>query len=145
MKKLFSTLALAICAAPSFAQLNFSVSLPQNFNIVEINTNGVNLRKSPNATSPKLVVKQIDDCYDCEPDYVWQNERPAYRKLYYGKIQNTSKLLLDDNGERLLETDYYFNVSKLTSQLISFIMKNAKKADIPAYFVAPVGGTAQQL
>lgn len=265
MKKTFSTLAFAIFAAPSFAQMNFSVSLPQNFNLVEITADGVNLRKAPNATSPKLVVKMIDDCYDCEPDYVWQNERPAYRKLeaahpggiyvkkgvsgewtnisyggenvffmskfctdvtlrdatskelekwqieaipgcpgyyimqdpggmetpaalwlgkkegkvlvfdrnlpapmfdeeskyalrteknedsfygyelYFGKYLCTPKVLLDDNGERLLETDYYFNVSKLTKEHINFLLKNAKKAETPAYFVAPVGGKAQQI
>lgn len=81
MKKLLSTFAFSLLALPGMAQLNFNVQAPANLSFVTITTDGVNMRKTPSPQGAKLLIADNEGCYDCPPDYVWNNGSAAHRRL----------------------------------------------------------------
>lgn len=77
MTRKFSFLLLAIVGMTlqSLAQLPFSVNAPKYQKFVKVTSTDVNLRKSPNANSPRLVFSESDGgCLDCEASLIWSSK-----------------------------------------------------------------------
>lgn len=78
----FIMASVAECAAqtsayPQFKHEKFNVEAPSFDKIVRVTSNGVNVRKQPNAQSPRLVMKLdlTESCMDCPPDLIWVNRK----------------------------------------------------------------------
>lgn len=62
-------------AYPEFKNEKFNVDIPTIDKVVKVTTNGVNIRKEPNAKSPRLVSQYdaSEECMDCPANIVWLN------------------------------------------------------------------------
>lgn len=91
MKKLVLFISLLLVVMQGMAQIPFGISFPSPQNFVMVTTNGVNLRKAPNTSSPRLVFRSgtSEDCLDCEDELVWSSgpmkrgDKPVNPKLLY--------------------------------------------------------------
>lgn len=90
-KFLFLLAAMVGMALQSMGQVPFGVGFPSPKNFVKVVGSGVNIRKAPSTTSPRLIYQSniSDDCLDCEPSLTWtsgklrRDDKPANPKLLY--------------------------------------------------------------
>ncbi len=100
--------AMAGMTLQGMGQVSFDVVPPFPNCFVKVTASGVNLRKSPSTSSPRLVYRDnvSDDCLDCEPSLAWSSgqlkrgEKPVNANLLY---------VLSDIGD-WLKVQFYDNV-----------------------------------
>lgn len=82
MKKLFLTIVGLFLGFTLYAQTPFIVDAPKYNTFVKIKE-GVNLRKSPDAKSPRLLLVGVEDCYDCAavPEFSARAPRSEFEQV----------------------------------------------------------------
>lgn len=88
---LFLLVAMLGMTLQGIGQVPFGVGFPSPQNFVKVTASGVNLRKAPNTSSPRLVYRNniSDDCLDCDPSLAWSSgqlkrgEKPVNAKMLY--------------------------------------------------------------
>lgn len=65
-----------VSAYPQFNHEEFNLKIHRPLDkVVKVTSNGVNIRKQPNAQSPRLVMKLTETCMDCPPEHIWVNRQ----------------------------------------------------------------------
>lgn len=90
-KIIIAFVALIGMAMQGIAQVPFGVGFPSPNNFVKVTATGVNLRKAPSTSSPRLIFRNnvSDDCLDCDPSLTWSSrslrkgDKPINPKLLY--------------------------------------------------------------
>lgn len=107
-----------VSAYPQFNHEKFNVEIPPLDKVVKVTSTGVNIRKQPNAQSPRLVMKLTETCMDCPPEHIWVNRQlrrgeeavPA-DKLdvlpYVGETGDWYEVYLDNSHGTPLKTTAY--------------------------------------
>lgn len=90
-KVTFLLLAMLGMTLQSMGQIPFGVGFPSPTNFVKVMGTGVNIRKAPSTSSPRLVFRDnvSDDCMDCDPSLAWasgalkKGDKPVNPQLLY--------------------------------------------------------------
>ena len=115
MKKSIKLLLLVFVPILCSAQNPLEFSLPQVTHSLKITSQGVNLRKAPNANSAKLVA--VDDG-SMEPWIIWSDEVKPGMKIIPYHLNNSTFDVIDEEGEWyrinyvIYGNDYYPYINK---------------------------------
>ena len=105
MKKLIITMItlLALVPAVSFAQSrtvqvpSLDIKVPQVGNLCIVTGSEINIRKSPSAAAPKLMMTCYPESDDCT--LIWSNQKGRGYTDTYTAYENNVMLILDETPE----------------------------------------------
>ena len=103
---------------PEFKHEKFAIKAPSLDKIVCVTADGVNIRKQPNAQSPRLIAVPNEDYLDCPAELIWinrtpkKNEEVVYANEFYifpllGESGDWYKVYLDRVRGNTVDTEAY--------------------------------------
>lgn len=97
---------------PEFMNENFTVEIPSLDKLVKVTTDDVNIRKEPNAKSPRLVTQFDEDgCMDCPATIVWLNRPLKKNENAASPSEDEVFPLIEESGDwyKIQINDYRLN------------------------------------
>jgi len=113
MKKILTLSAAFLCSISALAQSSY----------VMVVKDGVNLRKTPSTSAPKLMMELQDDCFeDCKVNYVWDNsprKRNMSRVAFHPFIESIAEVVGESGGWTRIAADDWADMKPwISSQFV---------------------------
>lgn len=132
MKKLLTAIVFICAALTAYAQYSVTLTVPEYTSFLRVNTDGVNLRKTPNANSGKLMCWNSDGgSYFTEEVYFFSDENRGRYKAnslegsYINTVHPMSGELMPILGESgdWYKVQYMYGTRNTSGKNVAWIMK----------------------